>query len=130
MKQILAILLATIFLSGFTGCSSSDYKPAPFEQFQYDVELKKVETNDNQELYAVSCYKRKYRVWTDKIAALENFQLVSANECKFLIGYQPKASAELWALMDYVRKEINAQEQQVRIFREIDQSVVPGTNER
>lgn len=111
MRKILVILLATIFLSGFTGCSTADYKPVPFEDFQYNVELKKVESNDNQELYAVSCYKRKYHVWTDKIAALEKFQLVPVNECKFIIGFQPKASADLWALMDYVRKEIVASEQ-------------------
>jgi hypothetical protein len=124
------ILLATIFLSGFTACSSTDYKPEPFEKYQYDVELKKVETNDNQELYVVSCYRRKYRVWTDKIAALENFQLVSPKECKYVIGYQPTANAELWALMDYVRKEINTQNQQARILREIAEPILPGTDER
>lgn len=119
-----------LFLSGFSGCSTSDYKPAPFEEYQYDVELKKVETNDNQELYAVSCYKRKYHIWTDKIAALEKFQLVPVNECKFIIGYQPKATADLWALMDYVRKEINSQEQQTRVFREIEEPVLPSSSER
>lgn len=130
MRKILVILLATIFLSGFTGCSTSDYKPEPFEDYQFDVELKKVETNDNQELYAVSCYKRKYHVWTDKIAALESFQLVSPKECKFIIGYQPKASADLWALMDYVRKEINIQEQQARVTRALNQSTPASSSER
>jgi hypothetical protein len=128
MKQILVILLATIFLSGFTGCSSTEYAPKPFEQYQYDVELKKVEANDNQELYAVSCYRRKYHIWKDKIAALENFVLVPNKECKFVIGYQPTANAELWALMDYVRKEIG-QSEQTGISRAFNEPIPSSASE-
>ena len=97
MRKLLVMLLATICLNG---CTSNEVKP--FEEYQYDAELEQVE---GEELYAVKCFKRKYRIWLDYIGALEKWQPAPATECKFLIGYQPKPYARLVAFLEYARKE-------------------------
>ena len=102
MKRILLILIATTFLEG---CTSNEVKP--FEDYEYNVELYKTESPDNRELFEVKCFRRKYRVWLDLVGAKEAFKEVPASECAKLFGYQAKAKANLWVLMEYARKEAN-----------------------
>jgi hypothetical protein len=104
MKRILLILIATTCLS----CQS---EIKPFEDNQYSIELKMIEIAGEKfiSINDSKCNRRKYRVWKDKVGALENFQLVSMEECLMLIGFKPKAYADEWALKEYVRQEINEQ---------------------
>jgi hypothetical protein len=100
MKRTLLQIIAIVFLSG---CGSGEIKP--FEEYEYNIELFKEVTSDNRELYSVKCFKRKYRIWLDYVGAKESFTEAPIKECDKLFGFQPKAKATLWALMEYVRKE-------------------------
>lgn len=99
MNKILLLALGMMFLS----CNQQEVKP--FEDYEYNVELYKTESPDTRELFEVKCFKRKYRVWLDLVGAKEKFLEAPAKECEKLFGYKPKAKAELWALMEYARKE-------------------------
>jgi hypothetical protein len=124
MKIILILIIATTFLS----CNQQEVKP--FEDYEYNVELYKTVSPDTRELYEVKCFKRKYRVWLDVVGAKEKFFEVPAKECAKIFGYQPKAKANLWALMDYARKEANECLEQRSLIREITESVLPSAIER
>lgn len=102
MKKILLLIIAITCLNG---CTSNDVKP--FEEYEYNVELYKTESPDNRELYEVKCFKRKYRVWLDFVGAKERFKEAPVSECKKIFGFQPVPKGELWALMEYARKEAN-----------------------
>ena len=99
-------------------CNTTEVRP--FEDYEYNVEFEKVETFDNQELYKIGCHKRKYRVWKDTVGSLERFKVAPTSECNKVFGFRPKAKADLWSLMEYVRKEINNDrpEEKERVTRE------------
>lgn len=101
MKLILILTLATILSS----CTSNEVKP--FEDYEYNVELYKTESPDARELYEVKCFKRKYKVGLDLVGAVERFKEAPISECSKIFGFKPVAKGNLWALMEYVRKEAN-----------------------
>jgi hypothetical protein len=124
MKKILLLIIATLFLS----CNQQEVKP--FEDYEYNVELYKVDLPDNQELYQVKCFKRKYRVWLDVVGAKEKFFEAPVKECEKLFGWKPLAKANLWALMEYARKEANECLEQRSLSGEVEEPVLPGAIER
>ena len=93
MRKILVILILTSFLS-----ACDDNAPKEWVDFQYSWNAK-----DQK------CEKRLYRVASDRVAPLENFQLVDVSECDLLIGYKPKPYSRLWAFLEYVRSQIASQ---------------------
>lgn len=95
-------LLLTIVMMCLSGCND-DIKP--FEEYEYNVEVTKIE---GEELFDVRCFKRKYRIWKDRVGAEERFKEVPVNECSKIFGFKPEAKGKLWALMEYVRKEIES----------------------
>lgn len=102
MRKILLLIIATTFLSS---CTSNEVKP--FEDYEYNVELIKTESPDNRQLFEVKCFKRKYRVWVDFVGAKETFKVAPVNECAKIFGFRAVAKSNLWALLEYTRKEIN-----------------------
>lgn len=97
MKVILLLIIATTFLS----CNDGEVRP--FEEYEYNVEVTKIE---GEELFDVKCFKRKYRIWKDRVGAIEGFKEAPVKECSKLFGFQPVAKGNLWALLEYVRSEI------------------------
>lgn len=121
MKKILLILTLTIFHS----CNENEVKP--FEDFQYRTVLKKVDVAGEEfiSLKDSVCEKRKYRVWTDKVGALEDFKPAPIEECFLLLGYKPTVNSRLAVLLEYARKEIVAGQQcQQR------EAIIPGLLEK
>lgn len=104
MKLILLVIMLTTFLS----CGENEVKP--FENYQYRTVLKKVLVGD-EEFISIKdsiCEKRKYRIWLDKVGALEKFHTAPIEECFLLFGYQVRPTSELAVLLEYARKEIAA----------------------
>lgn len=103
MSKILLVIMLITCLS----CNQGE-EVKPFEDYQYRTVLKKVEIN-GEEFVSIKdsiCEKRFYRVWTDKVGAQENFKSANIEECFQLFGYRPKPYSNLWALMEYARKQI------------------------
>lgn len=105
MSKILLVIMLTTFLS----CTSTEIEP--FQDYQYRTVFKKIDIA-GEEFISIKdsiCEKRKYRVWTDKVGALELFRPVKIEECLMLFGFKAKATTDLWVLQEYVRQEISNQ---------------------
>ena len=102
MSKILLVIMLITCLS----CNQDEVKP--FQDYQYRTVLKKVDVDGSEyiSLQDSICEKRLYRVWTDKIGPQENFKSAPMQECFQLFGYRPVPYSNLWALMEYARKQI------------------------
>lgn len=111
------ILLLTIGMMCLNGCTSGEVKP--FDDYEYNVELYKTESPDNRELFEVKCFKRKYHIGLDFVGAAERFKEAPLKECEKIFGFKPEAKGNLWALMEYVRKEAVNCNQETRSIEEM-----------
>lgn len=109
------IVLAGLLVS----CTDGEIKP--FEEYEYNVEVTKIE---GEEAFDVKCFKRKYRIWKDRVGSMERFKEASVSECSKIFGFKPEAKGKWWALLEYVRKEIELNP------HETIENLLPGNAEK
>ena len=108
MKKTILLLVTILCLNG-----CSEEQETSLELSQQEVVFPVVVEIDGRSYYPadqIQCNQRKYRVSKEIIGPLSKFEQVDISNCQKVIGYQPKAYARLFNLLEWVRQHIPTEE--------------------